>query len=216
MKLDRKNILNKMPPNLDQLAKDTGALRRRREIKSAEQVLWMVLIYSGLVSSLRETAALAASLGDFDINDTSVRYRIGNAVEFLTAILNHVLFGSAKILADKGIRRRICLQDAADGVVRIPAASVGFADGTVKIKEAELRPLAQGIPLKASSVTIDGIQFTGLMRDLGVTEHTVVHMDFHEGALTSVEGRLAALPVGAASTTSRSLSSQMVLMTEMV
>jgi len=112
MKVDRKTILEKMPPNLDQLAKDTGALRRRREVKSAEQVPWMVLIYSGLVSSLRETSALAASLGDFDINDTSVRYRLGNAVEFLTAIVNHVLFGSAKILADKGIRRRICLQDA--------------------------------------------------------------------------------------------------------
>jgi hypothetical protein len=73
MKLDRETIRNKLPQDLDRLAKETGALRRRREVKSAEQLLWMALMYSGLVGSLRGTAVLGAHTGDFDINDTSVR-----------------------------------------------------------------------------------------------------------------------------------------------
>ncbi|PKN45381.1 MAG: hypothetical protein CVU63_08955, partial [Deltaproteobacteria bacterium HGW-Deltaproteobacteria-20] len=36
------------------------------------------------------------------------------------------------------------------GVVRVPEAQVGFADGMVKIKDAEVRPLAEGIPLRAA------------------------------------------------------------------
>lgn len=81
------------------------------------------------------------------------------------------------------------------GVVRMPAARVGFADGIVRIKDAEVRPLAKGIPLRAQSLEIDGIQFPGLMRDLGVTEQTRVRMDIHDGTLTSVVGTIDPLRI---------------------
>lgn len=93
---------------------------RRREVKSAEQLIWMALMYSGMVGSLRGTAALGTKTGDFDINDTSVRYRLGQSVELLTAVLDHLLFGAARLFSAKGVRRRICLQDAT--VVTIPGS----------------------------------------------------------------------------------------------
>ena len=120
MKLNRESIRAKLPTNLEAIAKDTGALLRRREVKSAEQLIWMALMYSGLAGSLRSTAALGAATGDFDMNDTSVRNRLKNSVELLTAVLNHLLFGSARLFAAQGIRRRICLQDAT--VVTIPGS----------------------------------------------------------------------------------------------
>jgi translocation and assembly module TamB len=81
------------------------------------------------------------------------------------------------------------------GVLRVPEAQVGFADGMVKIKDAEVRPLAEGIPLRASRLDIGGIKFPGLMRDLGVTDHTHVRMDFQEGSLSAVEGTIDPLRI---------------------
>jgi len=125
MKLDREAIRRKLPQDLDEIAKDTGALLRRREVKCAEQLLWMALIYSGLAGPLRGTSALGVETGDFDLNDTSVRYRLRQSVEFLTEVLNHLLFGAARASASKGLRRRICLQDAT--VVSIPGSTgTGF------------------------------------------------------------------------------------------
>ncbi len=81
------------------------------------------------------------------------------------------------------------------GVVRVPEAQVGFADGVVRIEEAEVRPLAAGIPLRAARLDIGGMKFPGLMRDLGVTDHTHVRMDFHEGTLSAVEGTIDPLRI---------------------
>jgi len=113
MRLNRDAIRRKLPSNLDELALETGALLRRREIKCAEQLLWMTLMYSGLVEpSLRQTSAIGGITGDFELNDTSVRYRLKNAPEFLTAVLNSLLFGADRALRADGVSRRICLQDA--------------------------------------------------------------------------------------------------------
>lgn len=89
--------------------------------------------YSGLAGSPRGTAALGAVTGDFDINDTSVRYRLSVSVEFLTAVLNRLLLGSALRFEAQGLRRRICLQDAT--VVTIPGS-----------KGTDFRPHTQYVP----------------------------------------------------------------------
>ncbi len=82
-----------------------------------------------------------------------------------------------------------------EGVVRVPAARIGFADGIVRIDEAVIRPLAEGVPLAARKVAIEGLRFPGLMRDLAVTDHTHVRMDFDEGQFTSVQGTLDPLHI---------------------
>jgi translocation and assembly module TamB len=101
-----------------------------------------------------------------------------------------IALGIYRIATDLSLQGRID-----DGVVRVPSARVGFADGVVQIKDAELHPLTQGIPLSASRVTLDGLKFPGLMRDLGVTDHTHVRMDFEEGTLSSVEGTIDPLRI---------------------
>ncbi|MCU0693055.1 MAG: hypothetical protein MUF54_16800, partial [Polyangiaceae bacterium] len=77
-----------------------------------------------------------------------------------------------------------------ENVVRVPMARVGFADGNVQIHGAEVRPFDEGVPLRAHQIDIQGLQFPGLMRDLGVTDHTHVRMVFDDGRFTKVEGRL--------------------------
>jgi translocation and assembly module TamB len=80
------------------------------------------------------------------------------------------------------------------GVVRLPTARVGFADGVVRITDAEIRPLTKGIPLRAKQLAIESFRFPGLMRDLGVTDHTHVRMDI-DGSLSSVEGTIDPLRI---------------------
>ncbi|HQF21857.1 MAG TPA: translocation/assembly module TamB domain-containing protein [Polyangiaceae bacterium] len=80
-------------------------------------------------------------------------------------------------------------------IVYVPEAHIGFADGLVAIHHAQVQPLAKGIPLRAERLDIGGMKFPGLMRDLGVTEHTHVRMDFQEGTLSAVEGTIVPLRI---------------------
>jgi translocation and assembly module TamB len=81
------------------------------------------------------------------------------------------------------------------GVVRVPRARVGFADGEVEIHDAQVRPLEAGIPVSATKLDLRGLEFPGLMRDLGVTEHTHVRMHFQRGTLSAVRGTIDPLRI---------------------
>ena len=111
MELTEHPMLRRLPKDLDQIAKETGAIKRRRHLKGGEQLLWLALTYAGLPESFRGLSALAARAG-CHLNDTSVRRRVMKAVEFLQEVLNLLLFGAGGDLRGKGIERRICLQDA--------------------------------------------------------------------------------------------------------
>ncbi len=76
------------------------------------------------------------------------------------------------------------------GVIRAPRLNVGYSDGEVRIHDAEVRPLEPHVPLSARQVELDGLEFTGLMRDLGVTDHTHVRMHLRDGTLSSVQGTI--------------------------
>jgi translocation and assembly module TamB len=77
-----------------------------------------------------------------------------------------------------------------DGVVHAPSVLVGWSDGKVHLTDVEARPLEAGVPIKAGLLTIDHLQMPGMMRDLGVTEHTVVKMDYRDGTFTSLSGTI--------------------------
>jgi len=74
------------------------------------------------------------------------------------------------------------------GVVRAPHVELGFADGHVAIDDVEVKPLEKGIPISADVLTLEHLQFPGLMRDLGVTDHTHVRMHFRDGTLRAIRG----------------------------
>lgn len=105
-------ILSRLPNNLDELADETGAIKRRRHLIGGDQLLWLALEFAGLPTSFRRLSAKLQRDCGLMLNDTSIRYRLKNSVLFLTEVLMHVLFGAARDLKAKGITRRICLQDA--------------------------------------------------------------------------------------------------------
>ncbi len=83
--------------------------------------------------------------------------------------------------------------DVDDDVVRVRRFEAGFANGKVIATDAEIRPFAPKAPIHIGVVDSLGLDFPGLMRDLGVTQHTIVAWTFDRGHITQVGGTLAPL-----------------------
>src|SRR5262245_54764348 len=79
------------PKDLDALARDTGALRRARQLDSGHTLLRLLLLYVTAGFSLAATAAWAAYRGLAELSDEALRKRFANAQDFLLALLTHVL-----------------------------------------------------------------------------------------------------------------------------
>ena len=79
--------------------------------------------------------------------------------------------------------------DVKKSVVTSPHLELEIAEGIAKFRDVEVKPLAKGIPLKAS-VDITGVSFTELMRDLGVSKHPHVTWDLEKVSAHDVVGTL--------------------------
>lgn len=75
-------ILQEIPAEVGILARDFGAFTRKRAIRSAEELLRAVLLYSGLDQSLREVAANLTQNG-CRLSDEAVRWRLSGCEEWL-------------------------------------------------------------------------------------------------------------------------------------
>lgn len=80
-----------LPENTDALAFSTGAIQKRRLIKSGSELLRVVFAYSMLDFSLRSTAAWMAGVGTKRISDVAVLKRLKAAPAFLNALLQEML-----------------------------------------------------------------------------------------------------------------------------
>lgn len=109
---DWDELVQSMPADLDKSAKECGALKRRRKIKSGEMLLRVILIYA-VVSSLRNTAIWIVGLGVGDISRQGIEKRILQSVEWLSYLLNELLKQKVElsIPAASGVKR-ILLRDA--------------------------------------------------------------------------------------------------------
>lgn len=76
-------VLNMMPPDLEESAAAKLALRRRREIGSASDLLRLALAYGVCDMSLRQTAAWAELIGLGRLSDVAVLKRLKGASEWL-------------------------------------------------------------------------------------------------------------------------------------
>lgn len=76
-------VLKLMPSDLERTALAKLALRRRREIWDAGDLLRMALAYGLCDYSLRQTAAWASLVGIGDLSDVAVMKRLQNASEWL-------------------------------------------------------------------------------------------------------------------------------------
>lgn len=80
------DVLSFLPPDLDTLARETGAMKYRRGVRSGADLLRLAFVYSALDLSLRSTAAWAQTKG-MQLSDVAVYKRLQGSVPFLEALL---------------------------------------------------------------------------------------------------------------------------------
>lgn len=85
----------------------------------------------------------------------------------------------------------------ADDVITIPRYQMGFADGDVVLKNARIEPFAPGVPLSVERVDSKSMDFEGLMRDLGVTDDTLISWDFNDLRVSKIVGTISPLKIDA-------------------
>lgn len=103
-------LVGLLPPNLDELAVATGALRRRRAVTSGEDLVRLCLGYALQDWSLRQTAAMAEMMGWQAISDVAVLKRLRGCPELLKELISTILARRLEAVARPALR--VCLVDA--------------------------------------------------------------------------------------------------------
>ncbi len=83
-------ILQEIPAEVGTLAREFGAFTRKRAIRTAEELLRAVLLYSGLDQSLREVAANFTQNG-CRLSDEAVRWRLSACEEWLKEMVSAMM-----------------------------------------------------------------------------------------------------------------------------
>jgi hypothetical protein len=146
---DWKFILSMLPKglDLDQTAREHGALLLPRIIRSAETLLQLVFAYACCRLSLQETSVWAAQQGLAELSKIALRKRLKQSAVWLGALLEATLAERAGGLAQGGIRLR--LVDAT--TVLIPGSQgtdwrihLGFDLGSLSIDSLEVTGPEEG------------------------------------------------------------------------
>jgi hypothetical protein len=142
------NLLSLLPDNLDEMAKKAGALDRKRKIKSADDLLRLVLASSLCEKSLREISAWAAVSGLGDLSNVAVLKRLRQTGDWLGMLITYILHRKVAF-PEGGGNLRLRIMDAS-GVSR-PGASgsdwrlhLGFDLATMSIDDAWLTSYKTG------------------------------------------------------------------------
>jgi hypothetical protein len=104
--------------DLEETAYASGALRRKREIRSAETLLRLALAYGVCGMSLREVAAWAQVSKLANISDVALLKRLRSCAPWLGFLLGRKLAQLAEPLPEAAQLHNVCLVDAT--VVSIP------------------------------------------------------------------------------------------------
>ncbi len=91
------DLLRRLPGtlDLDELARQTGAIVRKREIRDGASLLRLALARGPGGLSLSQTAAWAEMIGVAGLSDPAVKYRLDMAVPFLKAVMEQQLAARA-------------------------------------------------------------------------------------------------------------------------
>jgi hypothetical protein len=100
------------PKELERSASAFGAIRRIREISSANSLLRLMMVYGFCGLSLRRTAAWAAEAGLANISDVSLLDRFRNGAEWLGHLLAVKLADHAAVTASNASKLKVRLVDA--------------------------------------------------------------------------------------------------------
>ncbi|HEX8796013.1 MAG TPA: hypothetical protein VF765_33920, partial [Polyangiaceae bacterium] len=78
-------------------------------------------------------------------------------------------------------------------LVESPVTTLRLGNGLVTLTDTVVDPLAKGAPIQKTKVDVAGVDFTALLRDLGVHKSSWVGWDIHELHTTTVSGTLVPL-----------------------
>lgn len=85
------NICSRLPENLEELAYETGALQRKRKVRSAKDLLRLVLAYALLDWPFRLIGAWATVLGLGNLSDVAIRKRLSHTLLWLGRLIGALL-----------------------------------------------------------------------------------------------------------------------------
>jgi hypothetical protein len=130
-----------LPEDLDESARSSGALSRRRGVRDAEALVRTLLAYGATDLSLKSVAGWAKALGVSDLSAPALFYRVRDAEPWLSVLLGAVLKEEIRPAAATGLRLR-----AVDATVVVGPGAKGtewrvhvLADpGTGKISAVEI------------------------------------------------------------------------------
>jgi len=120
MEQDRETILRYLPEGWEEAAKREGALQRSRKIKTAEDLLYLVLLYLTGAGSFQNASTLMRLSTDIRLNKEAVRKRIMGCWKWLRWI-GHRLCLRHGYAVEKPAwlgERRVLLVDATDMALR--------------------------------------------------------------------------------------------------
>jgi hypothetical protein len=99
-------LLQDLPAEVAELAREFKAFTRGRKIKTPQQLLRVVLLYCGVDQSLREVAGNLTLLGE-QITDSSVITRLKACEPWVKALLKRMLPGLSELALPAGYRFRV-------------------------------------------------------------------------------------------------------------
>ena len=79
--------------------------------------------------------------------------------------------------------------------VEISRLEMGFSDGVIVVSDVRIDPMEPGAPITAARVDGNGVSFSTMMRDLGVTPNTIVAWGLDKTRVTKIKGTLAPLRI---------------------
>lgn len=188
-----------LPVDVDQLARQTGALARKRAVKSGGDLLRLVLAYSWLDWSLRQVGAWATTLELAELSDVAVRKRLLKTRAWLSQLVGQAL-GQVR-LSGRQSALRLQLIDAT--VITQPGSTgtdwrvhVGFDVGRSCLDEWEVTDAHGGESLLRHAVAAGEIVVAdrgyahraGLGHLLGSGAQMVVRTNGHNLPLEMAQG----------------------------
>src|SRR3954468_13756977 len=84
-------LLEVLPADLEERARASGALLRRRQITSASELLQLILAYAVEDWSLRMVGAWGTLSGVAEVSDVTVLNRLRQSVSWLKGLVAHLL-----------------------------------------------------------------------------------------------------------------------------
>ena len=193
-------VRRRIPVDVDRLAQETKALQRKREVKSAWDLLRMALAYSLCDWSFRLVGVWATVLGLGNLSDVAVRKRLRRARAFMSQLVGEWLLHRRTQLARRPARVRLI-----DATTASQPGSQGtdwrlhlsFDLGQFSLDEIEVTDASGGETLVRHAAQAGEIlvvdrgyaQCRGLGSILAVQGRVVARINWQNLPLETVDGR---------------------------